>query len=122
MTERILPRLGRRDAVDSIRNPTEVEVLRRMPRFVLIGIRAPAELRYERSRSRARSGDPTTFEEFRMRERQEEGTSPTAQQLSATFALADRIVENDGDLARLHRRIDDVVATADGRDTAARQR
>jgi len=110
LAERILPRLGRRDAVDSIRNPTEVEVLRRLPSFVLAGVRAPAELRFERSRARARAGDPESFEEFRARERQEEGTLPTAQQLSATFKLADVVVDNGGDIEQLHRGIDHMLA------------
>ena len=110
LAERILPRLGQRDAVDSIRNPTEVEVLRRLPSFLLAGVRAPAELRFERCRARARAGDPESFEEFRARERQEEGTLPTAQQLSATFKLADVVVDNGGDIGQLHREIDRILA------------
>src|SRR5882672_1711347 len=64
LASRLIPRLGARDVVDSIRNPAEVEMLRRVPGFVLIGVDAPAELRFARSRLRARPGDPGSFAEF----------------------------------------------------------
>ncbi|HUC44629.1 MAG TPA: AAA family ATPase [Candidatus Sulfotelmatobacter sp.] len=105
LAERLLPRLGGRDVVDSIRNPAEVEVLRRVAGFSLLGVRAPAEVRYERSRRRARPGDPASFEEFLSRERQENSLNPAGQQLQATFDLADRIIENDGDLGALRAQV-----------------
>ncbi len=76
-------------------------VLRTLPRFLLVGVRAPAELRFERSILRARPGDPTTLEDFKAREEQENSSDRAGQQLDATFALADRTIENDGDLDRL---------------------
>ena len=106
LAERLLPRLAGWDVVDSIRNPAEVEVLRKLPGFVLLGVEAPAELRFARSRRRARPGDPGSFAEFAAREREENSTNPAGQQLLATFALADRVVDNDGDLDGLHLKID----------------
>jgi dephospho-CoA kinase len=110
LAERILPRIGRRDVIDSIRNPAEVEVLRRIPCFVLVGVSAPAELRFRRSLERARPGDPATLDEFRRREAQENSSDPNSQRLEATFGLADRTVRNDGDLPDLHRAIERLVA------------
>lgn len=106
LAERILPRLGPRDVVDSIRNPAEVEVLRRLPHFVLLGVRAPIELRFQRSLNRGRPGDPTTLERFKLREQQENSSDPAAQQLAATFALADREIDNDAGLDSLRDRMD----------------
>ena len=106
LAERLLPRLHGREVVDSIRNPAEVAVLRRLPNFVLLGVRAPAEVRYARSRSRGRPGDPASFEEFLERERQENRDDPSGQQLDATFRLADRILDNDGALDRLRSAVD----------------
>ena len=106
LAERILARLGDRAVVDSIRNPSEVAVLRRLPGFVLIGIEAPFEVRFRRARRRARPGDPETPEEFRRREEQENSSDPRAQQLKATFSLADHVVQNGGDLEQLHRAVD----------------
>ncbi|NIM01305.1 MAG: AAA family ATPase [Acidobacteria bacterium] len=101
----LLPRLGRRSVIDSIRNPAEVAVLRELPFFVLVGVRAPIRLRFERSVKRARPGDPRTLEEFEAREAQENSSDRAAQQLDATFALADRHLDNDGDLEQLHVRV-----------------
>jgi len=109
LAERILPRLGGRAVVDSIRNPAEVAVLRTLPRFVLIGVGAPVEVRFRRALERARPGDPRTLAAFRAREAQENTADPLAQQLEATFRLADRVVDNAGDLAALHRQVDCLV-------------
>ena len=114
LAERILDRLGRQDVVDSIRNPAEVSVLRRLPRFVLLGVTAPVEVRFRRALQRARPGDPATLEEFRLREEQENSADPIAQQLDATFALADHVLTNDeglGDLqGRLERLLEELLA------------
>jgi len=113
LASRLIPRLGERDVVDSIRNPAEVEALRKVSGFVLIGVDAPAEVRFSRSRRRARPGDPASFAEFAAREQQENSSNPAGQQLRATFLMADRVVENDGDLDALHRAIDDVLAAVE---------
>lgn len=119
LARRIAARLGERDVVDSIRNPEEVRVLRERPGFVLVGVDAAREVRFERSRARSRPGDPATLEEFRMREAQENTSDPAAQQLDATFALADYVVENDGDLPALHRRVDRILAAIENRGAGA---
>jgi len=110
LAERILPRLGTRDVVDSIRNPAEVQVLRRLPHFMLLGVQASWSLRFQRSRARARPGDPETEEGFRLREAQENTSDPRAQQLQATFEMADRIVLNEGNLDELRLTLDNLIA------------
>jgi dephospho-CoA kinase len=110
LAERILPRIEGRDVVDSIRNPAEVAVLRRVPGFLLLGVDAPALVRFERSLARSRPGDPATFEAFLERERQENSSDPGAQQLRATLLLADRVVRNEGTLAALKSEVDRVLA------------
>ena len=97
----ILEKLGERVVIDSIRNPAEVAVLRRLPRFVLLGVSAPVELRFARSVRRARPGDPTTLEDFKALEEQENSSDLAAQQLDSTFVLADHYVDNNGDLDQL---------------------
>jgi len=105
LAERILPRLEPPALVDSIRNPAEVEVLRRLEGFVLLAIDAPVELRFRRSLERARPGDAVTLEDFRDKEQRENSTDPKAQQLAATAALADRVLVNDGSLDDLRARL-----------------
>ncbi len=84
-------------------------MLRRLPHFVLIGVAASREVRFQRLLSRSRPGDPQTLEEFTRREQQENTEDPNAQRLEATFGLADRIIENEGILVDLHREIDRVL-------------
>ena len=106
---RILPRLGERAVVDSIRNPAEVAELRSVPHFRLLGVRAAVQRRFARSLGRGRPGDPATLEEFLERERQENADDPAAQRLDATLLLADRVIDNDDDLPALHAAIDAVI-------------
>jgi len=107
LARRILSRLEDRAVVDSIRNPAEVQVLREgLPRFVLVGVTAPAETRFRRSVARGRRGDPLSLGEFESMERQENAADPAAQQLDATFRLADVKVGNLGDLVALHAEVD----------------
>ena len=86
-----------------------METLRRLPRFLLLGVTAPVDLRFQRSLARGRPGDPHTLEGFEARERQENTGDPAAQQLSATLCLADLVVDNADDLAVLRRRLDEVI-------------
>jgi dephospho-CoA kinase len=115
LAERILPRLRGRSVVDSIRNPAEVEVLRRLDRFALLAVRASARVRFERSRARGRAGDAETLEAFEAGERQENASDPLAQRLDATAALADEIVENTGSLGDLYARLDEIVRAREAR-------
>jgi dephospho-CoA kinase len=112
LAERLLARLGDRDVVDSVRNPSEVEVLRRVPGFRLVHVDAPAALRFERSRRRGRAGDADTLEAFLELENQENSTDPTAQQLAATAALADLGILNDADIESLHAQVDRLLRLA----------
>ena len=109
LAEMILGELVPPALVDSIRNPEEVAVLRRLPGFMLIAVDASLELRFRRSLARQRPGDPATLDEFREREEQENSTDPAAQQLRATARLADHELRNDGTVADLHRAIDALI-------------
>ncbi|MCX6775024.1 MAG: AAA family ATPase [DPANN group archaeon] len=52
--------------IDGIRNPYEVDELRAgISKFFLIGVDAPAELRYERALARARTSDPAELEKLK---------------------------------------------------------
>lgn len=111
LAERILNRLGHRDIVDSIRNPVEVEVLRRVPGFLLVGVWAPAEVRYERAKARTGRGDAVhSLEAFMAKEAEENSNDPTAQRLNATFKLADEVVRNDSSLDSLRAAIVSLVS------------
>jgi len=95
--------------VDSIRSPFEAKELMKNKDFLLIGIDAPIKLRFERLLERNRAGDAKTIEEFKQQEEKENTSNETAQQLDATFALAGKIINNDGSLEKLHKKIDELL-------------
>lgn len=106
LAEEILARLSGRVVVDSIRHPLEVQVLRSLPWFRLVGIDAPVEERWKRAVARGREGDVPSLETFRAREELENQDRPDSQQLRNTLALADRVLGNAGTLDDLNQAID----------------
>ncbi|MFN7991535.1 MAG: deaminase [Candidatus Micrarchaeia archaeon] len=93
--------------IDSIRNPAEVEELRKLGRFFLFRITAPPEVRFERIKSRRREEDPNTYEAFLEIERLEmDNAEKTKQNLLGTFALSDKVIENDSGFTELHDKVD----------------
>jgi|TARA_Y100000310_G_C20639032_1_gene792839 dephospho-CoA kinase len=95
--------------IDSIRSPLEAKELLKNKNFLLIGIDAPVELRFERLKERNRAGDSKTLEEFKKHEAQENSNDKNSQQLDATFKLSGKIIVNGGSLEQLHKKIDDLL-------------
>jgi len=95
--------------IDSIRNPREVEYLRRREDFILIALDAPIELRFARTKARGRDESAATLEEFRGKEEIEMAGSETGQQLARVMAMADRSITNDGTLEELWRKVEECL-------------
>ncbi len=118
LAERITDRLesDRNYVIDSIRNPHEVEVLRRRGDFTLVAVEADRAIRFERSRKRMREGAAQTLEQFVEEETRElNSNNASDQQLLATRNLADLILTNNGTLDEMHRRLDEVLPGLMGR-------
>ncbi|MBT3772217.1 MAG: AAA family ATPase [Euryarchaeota archaeon] len=93
-------------AIDSIRTPAEVEALRKRDDFILIEIRAPREIRWERLVERGRTGDAENFEQFVAQEESELiAHDESGQALNATADLADVVIHNNGDVDDLNRQL-----------------
>ena len=109
LADKLVP--DRNYVIDSIRHPTEVEVLRReTTRFQLIWVESPAEVRLERMNARRRAGDATSLEDLRAQEGRELGSDdPAAQQLLAVRDMADLTLQNDGTLEELHRKLQAIL-------------
>jgi dCMP deaminase len=105
LAEGVLPKLlpDRNYAIDSIRHPAEVEVLRvYSPDFKLVWVDADIEVRFARLRERGRKGDPETIERLRELEGMElESDDASGQQLLGVKRMADFVVRNDGGLDAL---------------------
>ncbi|DAC49294.1 MAG TPA: AAA family ATPase [Candidatus Thalassarchaeaceae archaeon] len=98
---------GSKHAVDSIRTPAEVEAFRKRDDFVLVEIRAPRELRWQRLLERGRTGDAETFEQFSIQEEAElVAHDESGQALIATAKMADVVIHNNGDIDDLYKQLD----------------
>jgi len=98
----------------SVRSPAEVASLRTLPRFRLVAVEAPLDVRFRREMARRREQAPMTFEAFSALEAMEESTDPNAQQLGATIRLADRRVENGGTRDALEAKVATLLEEFDG--------
>lgn len=98
--------------IDSIRNPTEVEVLRKLKRFILIAVDAPVELRFERAQARSRGENAATLAEFIELENREKSDHPHFQNIDACIELADFRIENTQSENALLATVDEIIRTA----------
>ena len=92
--------------VDSIRNPGEVEDLRKNDSFILIGVHADAKIRFERLMKRGRAGDSRTFEEFMEHEKKENNNEGAGQQLDKCLEMADKTIDSNGTIEEANKDID----------------
>jgi dephospho-CoA kinase len=93
--------------IDSVRTPDEVIALKKKAGFKLIEVRATRANRWDRMLQRGRKGDPTDYDTFVAQEEAElTAKDSSGQNLNATAALADIIIENDGDIDALNKQLD----------------
>lgn len=112
LAEKILAKLDpdKNYVIDSVRNPFEVETLRKRKDFHLIVIEAEPKVRFERIKERAREKDPVTYEDFLKIDAAEAGSrDPASQQLNRTQELADAAVENNGTVEEFQEQLKQVI-------------
>ena len=82
LAERVLKKTIQPSVITSIRNPGEIEALKKSADFRLIFIDAPLRIRYERMKTRRREGEESvTYEKFQAQEKREKSSDPNALQL-----------------------------------------
>lgn len=100
VVEKIDKSNGKRFVIDSIRNPEEVNALKKaFPRFVLIWLSSPIEVRYHRIHMRelhkeTRKDDHKNIEAFQKAEQTEEGRFNYEQQMHLIQKLANLTFQN----------------------------
>ena len=109
LARRTMDRVRGPSVIDSIRNPREVEFLRRQQGFLLLAVDAPIELRFARARARGRDESAATLDEFRTKEELEMAGNETGQQIARCMAMADRIIVNDGTIDELQRKVEELL-------------
>jgi len=105
----ILKKIRGRAVIDSIRNPKEIDYLKKQKNFILLAIDAPVELRYKRAKKRGREESVSTLQEFIEKEAEEKTNRKKGQQLLNCIKMADFVVINDGSLENLHKKLEKLI-------------
>jgi dephospho-CoA kinase len=98
--------------IDGIRNPGEIEYLRKKfgKNFILIAVDAPRELRFKRLLERRKEGDPATFEKFFEMDEIDLGRNQPeyGQRVEECLRLADLLIINDGTVEDLNKKLEKI--------------
>lgn len=109
--KRIVEKLesGKNYIIDGIRNPGEVDELKKIKNFFLIAVDAPQEKRYERLRLRAKPSDPKTWEGFLEIDIRDFGEDdPLGQQVCKCMEMADFFIFNNSNVEVLMKRVKEI--------------
>jgi len=93
--------------IEGIRNPGEIEYLKKLPYFILVGVKAKREFRYKRLLQRAKPWDPKTWEEFLDVDRRDLGADQKkdGQQVGICLHYCDYILTNNKSTEDFRRKI-----------------
>lgn len=97
--------------IEGIRNPGEIEELRNLRDFVLIGVTAPIEDRLKWIIARNKDSDPKTIEGIKAIDARDRGFGEgfAGQQTEACFAMADSYILNNTNLEDLKDKVASLV-------------
>ena len=96
--------------IESIRCVWEIQSLRQYSEFILVGVDAKIQTRYERVVKRGSSTDDISFETFVEQEQKEmHGANPFVQNLAACLQMADVRIKNDATPAELYMEVERVL-------------
>lgn len=97
--------------IEGIRNPGEIEFLKKNPNFILIGVKANREIRFKRLLQRAKPWDPKTWEDFVKVDRRDLGVGQvkSGQQVGKCLAYCDYVLTNNKDKKDFERKVKDLM-------------
>jgi len=100
--------------IDGIRNPGEIEFLRKTlgKDAIIIAVDAPREIRWERMIKRGKPTDPKTPEDFAKVDDRDQGVNEPeyGQQVKRCIEMADFVLVNDGTYDDFMKKCDDVIS------------
>ena len=97
--------------ISSIRNPYEVDELRKHNGFLLLFVDSDSKIRFQRMKQRATENDPNTIKEFMKFEQiEEKNNDPTKQSIADVIKKTDLTLNNNFDnIEQLHNEIDTLI-------------
>jgi len=104
-------RMENKIIIEGIRNPGEIEYLKKLPHFILIGVKAKRELRFKRLLQRAKAWDPTTWNEFLTVDKRDLGVGQkkSGQQVKKCLAYCDYVLINNKDVNDFQRKVEKLM-------------
>lgn len=108
---------GENFIIKGIRNPAEIEEIRKIKNSYIVAIDAPQELRFKRVLSRKRDIDSSiTWEEFlKSDEREYDEGIPSGLRIRECMEMADFTITNDSSLEDFNKKIEEVYNKLKGR-------
>ena len=97
--------------IEGIRNPGEIEFLKKKPSFILIGVKAKRELRFKRLLSRGKEWDPKNYNDFIKVDKRDLGIGQdrSGQQVAKCLAYCDYVLTNNKDTADFHKKVKELM-------------
>jgi len=97
--------------LEGIRNPGEIEFLKKNPNFILIGVKANREIRFKRLLNRAKPWDPKTYTDFIKVDRRDLGVGQkrSGQQVGKCLAYCDYVLTNNKDKDDFKRKVENLM-------------
>ena len=110
ISEKIKNQQYSKAVVDGIRNPFEVDELKKLKNFFLISVDASQEIRFRRIVERARESDPKTWDDFVKVDARDRGfgESETGQDVEKCMEKADFILINDRSLEEMQKKTEEL--------------
>ena len=111
--ERLIAKVkpGKNYVIEGIRNPGEVESLRKLRNFVLIGVTAPIDQRLHWIMGRNKDSDPKSLNAIRAIDARDRGVGEgeSGQHTDACFELADSYIHNNSTFEDLREKASELV-------------
>jgi len=100
-----------RVVIEGIRNPGEIEFLKKNPSFILIGVKANRELRFKRLLERTKPWDPKNWNDFVKVDRRDLGVGQkkSGQQVGKCLAYCDYVLTNNKEPKDFHRKVEKLM-------------
>lgn len=98
--------------IEGIRNTGEVEYLKKIPNFILIGVKSKREERFKRLLKRTKPWDPKNWQDFVTVDRRDLGVGQkkSGQQVGKCLAYCDYVLTNNKDLSDFQRKVKKLVS------------
>lgn len=95
--------------MDSIHNPTKIQILHNHNGFVLLEMTTPKELHFERTKTQNHINNPTNLANFRTLKQKKLKNNPTSQQLITTTQLTNHNIKNTKNLNILNESLQKLI-------------